>query len=179
MSTEADNSSESEVEFLETVEQTENLSSSSPPPIQTIFESIQKSNINRNIKADIIKFFNEAVDAKTKLRLFRRRPHQQSQANTSNSSVAHQATVPTLFTTSTPLQRSTSYPEFGIISPIPQPIRPNTPPILTTNTSISNPQTTTMGQPTLTTADLTQIQDIINQSTGQKRHTSQNFHRQP
>ena len=67
MATKADNSSDSEVEFLESVEQTQNLSSSSPPPIQTIFKSVEKSNINRNIKADILKFLHDAIDAKTKL----------------------------------------------------------------------------------------------------------------
>ena len=121
MSAEADNSSDSEVEFLDSVDQTQNQSSSSPPPIQTLFESVQKSNINRNIKADIIKFLNEAVDAKTKLQIYRRRLHQQSQAETSNSIVAHQTTVPILFTTSTPLQRSTSNPQFSTqFSPIPR-----------------------------------------------------------
>ena len=167
MSTEADYSSDSEVEFLESVEQTQNLSSSSPPPIQTIFESVQKSNINQNIKADIIKFLNEAVDAKTKLQIYRQRLHQQSQTKTTTSSAEHQATVPTFFTTSTPLRRSTSNPEFGIqVSPIPRHTRPSTPPVLTT-TTILNQQTTVMGQPTLTATDITQIQDIINQSVGQ------------
>ena len=168
MSAEADNSSDSEVDFLDSVDQTQNQSSSSPPPIQTFFESVQKSNINRNIKADIIQFLNEAVDAKTKLQIYRRRLHQQSQAKTSTSISAHQTTVPTLFTTSTPLQRSTSNPQFVTqISPIPKQRRSNTPPAHTTSVSISNTQTTNMGQPTLTAADITQIQDTLNQSVGQ------------